>query len=194
MKIQLLAQTNTTYDEKKETYERSPTKTCDQDIVTTQLLTTIASLTQTVATLTLRIDSLAGKVDGKSREEGVRESQYPATSYEMPTLQDYNHHTRAERFEKEAEKQGTRESQYPATSYEMPTPQDYNHHTRAECFEMPIPQDHNQTREEHTSLQHRTTHEKQINQDYRKPYENDTQSNYLPHSLTFSKTKNEKTE
>ena len=100
LKIKLLAQTNTTYDEKKETYERSPTKTCDQDIVTTQLLTTIASLTPTVATLTLRIDSLAGKVDGKSREEGVRESQYPATSYEMPTLQDYNHHTRAERFEK----------------------------------------------------------------------------------------------
>ena len=162
LKIQLLAQTNTTYDEKKETYERSPTKTCNQDIATTQLLTTIASLTQTVATLTLRIDSLAGKVDGKSREEGMRESQYPATSYKMPTLQDYNQHTRAERFEKEAERQGTRESHYPATSYEMSTPQDYNHHTRAEHFEMPTPQDHNQTREEHTSLQHRTTHEKQI--------------------------------
>ena len=144
-----------------------------------------------MATLTLRIDSLARKVDGKSREEGMRESQCHATSYEMPTLQDYNHHTRAERFEKEAERQGTRESHYPATSYEMPTPQDYTSQEKSasKCPSLKI-----------TTKQEKNTQVCSIEQLMKNRSTKTTGSRMKMtpkattclHSLTFSKTKNEK--
>ena len=147
-----------------------------------------------MATLTLRVDSLAGKLNGKSREEENRDSQYPATGYEMPTLQDYNDHTRAESLDMPIPQDYNRtreEHTSKIKTHEKQNEQGYNHHTREESIEMPIPQDYNRTREEHTSLQQIKTHEKENKQEYRKLYENDIQNNYLPQTLIFSKNKNE---
>ena len=125
LKIQIHAQPNTNSDEKKETHEPKQMKSYNHDILTTQLMSTVASLTQTMAALTLRVDTLAGKNNGQTREGGNEESQLTINGPKMSTPQGNNYqekreHTRTQEITDERQNKREYEILYENEAYDIP--------------------------------------------------------------------------
>ena len=154
LKIQIHAQPNTNSDEKKETHEPKQMKSYNHDILTTQLMSTVASLTQTMAALTLRVDTLAGKNNGQTREGGNEESQLAINGSKMSTPQGNNYqanreHARTQEITDEKQNKREYEILFENEAYDIPN----NYLPHSLIFSRPKMQQSNTSNDETTSKQ-----------------------------------------
>ena len=117
-------------------------------------MSTVASLTQTMAALTLRVDTLAGKNNGQTREEGNEESQLTINGPKMSTPQGNNYqakreHARAQEITDEKQNKREYEILYENEAYDIPN----NYLPHSLIFSRPKKQQSDTPNDETTSKQ-----------------------------------------